>query len=193
MPDIKQQLNENGVKYESESVKGDYCRPRLFHNMFSNLTKNISSKLGKFGMPYKQRLCIVMDRRMKDMGVFMYSPNVEREFPANHLNEWYFESSSRCVVPGVIGSTAVNGVITSKHSKKGAVFCLSFHCEEIDRLRCYLYTRAQFVRFLPEDIYELLPKLFVETERNKKFVEREKNIKTRSKTQRIQLFDKLFG
>eukprot|EP00483_Globobulimina_turgida_P012250 UN12272 len=122
------------------------------------------------------------------MEIFMYKPNKLADFPRNHVKEWYFESSNQCVVPG----KAQKDIITSKTNGNGSVFILSFHCEQKDELRCYLYTKGQLARFLAPDIYQLLPKLFIveDGSENEKFIKREKE--TQTKTKKIILVDRLF-
>eukprot|EP00483_Globobulimina_turgida_P004913 UN04922 len=80
----------------------------------------------KYGVPHKQRLCIIVDRRNDDMELFMYKPNKLADFPKDYVKEWYFESSNKCVLPG----KSQNDTISSKSNGDGTVFYLSFHCEQ---------------------------------------------------------------
>ena len=37
---------------------------------------------------------------------------------------------------------------------------LSFHVEDADEIRCYLYVHGGIMRFFPQDIIDVLPKFF---------------------------------
>eukprot|EP01083_Nonionella_stella_P040158 109150_1 len=179
--DIKSTLDENKILY-AHTVGN---RPRAFAHLFADLKQ----KCGKQQeLPHAQRLCVVVDRRKGSSAnsLFMYKPDLLGDLPSDHQAEWFFESSLGCVIPGKYQSDR----ITAKTAANGYVFCLSFHVEQRDRIKCYLYTRSQMIRFQPDDVHNLLPHLFTKREDNTKFISKEKA--NRECTQSIKLIDTQF-
>merc|ERR1712130_153242 len=68
------------------------------------------------------------------------------------------------------------------HAKSpGALLTVSFHVKEVDQILCYLYINGQYLRFMPEDMINILPRFFVESAQNKAFVAKKlKNKKNRA-------------
>ena len=192
IPDIAEHLKKLKLEYKHHTLNGDDCPPRTFYKLFTEwkgIPNANASALNPFDYPHKQRLCIVVDRRRDDTEIFMYEPDIEKEFPRNYVDEWYFESSSKCLIPG----KGQKDCITARDSCNGYLFNLSFHVEAIDVIRCYLYTRASIIRFFPEDVYKLLPELFDMTRNdNESFVRTEKERGCNGRIKDIKLKDSLF-
>ena len=202
IPDIGKHFEKLKVPHKHEKLNGGECpRNRIFYKLLKEL-KNISgavsprseAALKRSGLlnleyPHKQRLCIIVDRRREDTELFMYEPDIENEFPRDYVDEWYFESSTKCLIPG----KGQRDRIIAKDSRNGYVFNLSFHVEESNIIKCYLYTRASILRFLPEDIFMVFPQLFnMSRPDNDNFVKREKKQGKNGKMQYIKLKDSLF-
>eukprot|EP01083_Nonionella_stella_P268978 909621_1 len=103
--------------------------------------------------PHGKRVCIVIDRRLKEKPVYMFVPPKFGTIGKTH--EWYIESSSQYIMPdhhkkAIKAITALNGWIN--------VF--SFHVEQKKEIRCYLYRTNAIFRFMPSDVIDLFPLLF---------------------------------
>merc|ERR1712228_501271 len=151
-----------------QSLKQDF-KPRDFHSLFKKLqtTNNQGNGLEdmNFGLPHKQRLCIVVDRRkgLKNQNhksqyneLFMYKPPKGGKIPAKHQK----------------------GTITAKTVAKGYMVCLSFKVNEKNQIQCHLYSQGQMLRFMPSDVYDVLPYLFNVTkgDQNDKFLKKKEKI-----------------
>merc|ERR1712129_131432 len=55
----------------------------------------------------------------------------------------------------------------------GKMLTFSFHADSEDCIRCYMYTMGQMMRFMPKDIMAVLPKFFVDNEKNKSWLKME--------------------
>ena len=51
--------------------------------------------------------------------------------------------------------------ITSQSICNGAIMTFSFQIEQDDEIKCYLWWNQRCIRFLPNDIIDLLPYMFV--------------------------------
>ena len=188
--DIKTKLESLNVVYEYMYLE-DGFRPRIFYDLFKNLRHKMEKSNGRingrndtvnnFAMPHKNRICFVVDRRKGGKSkneLFIYKPTLNGDVPNGNVPEWYFQSSFSQIIPG----KQQIDTISAKTPGKGYVFCLSFHVEQRDSIKCYLYTRSQMVRFFPTDISSLLPEYFVEENENQIFVEKEKRTGSKAKT-----------
>ena len=206
MPDIGERLNKCEIPFVTRTItSSQHCIKRTFYKMLNEDFKSVKGKgitpstkqqstaekiifNQKFNAMHKQRFCFVVYKRKDDTEVFMYQPNICKEIPSNHVNEWFFESSIQCLIPG----KSQSDLITCKTSQNGYMFNLSFHVEERDVIKCYLYTRSSVMRFFREDIYKLLPEFFVESEENQRFKRREDEDKQNGMCKNILLKDIVF-
>merc|ERR1712204_26917 len=134
--------------------------------------------------PHTHRFVALIDRRKpnddnkqyvtaKDEIIFYEAKPTT--LPKEPCSLWFFESSKTCIIPGTEGKkdSMAEKVKTSLDHCMGSLMILSFHCESEDSTKCYLYLHGQLLRFFAEDIIKLLPRYFVDDERNKEFVESE--------------------
>jgi len=142
--------------------------------------------------PRLHRMCALVDRReqnqqkgsrQEDELIFFEPPNDCNSMPgANHVPLWYFDASKTCIIPNRGYNQKAKDTepadsnvkpdetnITSGFHCKGALLVLSFHVISVDEIRAYLYLNGQVCRFLPQDIIELLPRYFVQSESNVKW------------------------
>merc|ERR1712228_162029 len=142
--------------------------------------------------PQHQRLIAFVDERKNDPAikkVIMYEPPSDcSDLPNSVPSEWYLAASAMCLIPkknykpkymmaddekneqekdqeNAIGAKLMNSTIGSKSS--GAMLTVSFHVKEMDQILCYLYINGQYLRLMPEDIINILPRFFVETQQSK--------------------------
>ena len=193
--DVKTKLESLNVVHEYLYLE-DGFRPRIFYDLFKNLRHKMEKSNGKingrkdtvnnFAMPHKNRICFVVDRRKGGKAkneLFVYKPTMNGDIPNGNVPEWYFQSSFSQIIPG----KQQIDTISAKTAGKGYVFCLSFHVEQKDSIKCYLYSRSQMVRFFPTDISSLLPEYFITKDNeNGDFVEKEKNTNSKAKTIRLK-------
>merc|ERR1712176_1685603 len=94
----------------------------------------------------------------------------------------------------------VQGKKETIHTKTpGALLTISFHVKQADQILAYLYINGQYLRFMPEDIINILPRFFVESDEkpslgysNKRFVEDKKQYGPFLKDMQTYLVDKRF-
>jgi len=162
--DINKQLKEAGVVYESLALNQSF-KARDFGALFKKFKtktgQNVDHKeddVMKFSMPHKQRLCLVADRRKggKHDELFMYKPDKGGEMPKDKVPEWGIQSSFDCLIP----AKYPRQMVTAKTPAKGYMMCFSFKVEQKNEISCHLYSQGQMIRFLPSDIFTMLPKLF---------------------------------
>eukprot|EP01084_Bolivina_argentea_P065926 120183_1 len=117
--------------------------------------------------PQNKRFGIFSDRREKyfndnhDLTVFLY-PNDSNTIPIDHVPEINFDLTRRCIIPNITSLTNVCGQLIT----------LSFIVEQLDGIRCYLYWNGQTMRFQGEDIIQVLPFLFENSEENVEFIKK---------------------
>jgi len=129
--------------------------------------------------------------------IFMYEPppgGYTRDIPsgADFMTDWFLSASRTSLLPNdgydaelVVGnshtkdtddnsSTIMNkpgmNIGAADHCS-GAVITLSFWVYSADKIKLYLYWNGGMIRVLPRDIKLLLPKIFVDNEENKKYVD----------------------
>merc|ERR1711933_693251 len=76
--------------------------------------------------------------------------------PKDKVAEWGIQSSFDCLIPAKYPKQ----VIKAKTAAKGYMLCLSFKVEQENQIACHLYSQGQMFRFLPSDIFTILPELF---------------------------------
>ena len=164
-----------------------------FRNM---ILKKYSEKCN--GYPQNKRFICAIDRRKPnedrtyctecDELIFFEPPDCCNTIPNNHAAQWYFDSSLACIIPNIgfnndpygepvlpfgeqYGSYRYiyNGPITSEVFEPN-LMTFSFHVESCNEIKAYLYFRGAVIRFMPEDIINLLPGRFVENEANKQWI-----------------------
>ena len=118
--------------------------------------------------------------------MYMYeAPSDCSLVPNNPVVEWGISASKACVLPNMkYGEKTIDqkGDTTEKKSNsqgkekdnekyvnsnigaashcKGSLLTLSFHVIERDIIRCYLWWNGQMIQFMPNDLKNVLPKLF---------------------------------
>eukprot|EP01084_Bolivina_argentea_P286474 491431_1 len=121
----------------------------------------------------------------------MYEPpSVCDTIPYQHVAEWYFESVRKCIIPRKgfgDGSSdrnlnrqadPCNTTINSQSEASGKLMTFSFNVESKEEIKCYLYWNGQTQRFLPMDIQQLLPLLFVDVVGREKAIDKTRAIDT---------------
>ena len=66
-----------------------------------------------------------------------------------------------------------NANLNSAFHAKGGLITLSFHVDQSDVIKCYLYWNAQLLRLFPEYMHEIVPRLYTPSEENKTFMKSE--------------------
>merc|ERR1712212_1415353 len=103
---------------------------------------------------------------------------------SGHVPLWFFDSSKTSIIPSIgyhkeitDKATANKAAgqpseqnITSGSACAGAMMLLSFHVEAENEIRCYMYLNGQVARFFADDIVDLLPRYFADSEENKAYL-----------------------
>merc|ERR1712228_697917 len=182
---IDEKLKKNGLKFAkipANPLELGKVFQRTFIALFGKL-KDQKNKI-KSNYPHNERFMGLVDRRQYQMpndSVYLYEPPLNcRRIPNNAVSEWYLNSSRTCLLPNMAygdGSEAEKG--PNKENKhglnqqklknanigsllqcKGAFLTFSFHVKAVDEVKCYLYWNGQIIRFMPEDIRNVFPKIF---------------------------------
>eukprot|EP01083_Nonionella_stella_P019174 53300_1 len=128
---------------------------------------------------HRKRLIVTIDRRVSkndekedtedesnedtEDDIWMYEPPNATDIPRNAVPESYINSSVTCLIPPQRGA---------KDHFNGDLLTFSFHVKEEDQIKCYLFYCGLVIRFLPEDIKTVLPKIFnMEYPGNQEFVD----------------------
>ena len=85
-------------------------------------------------------------------------------------------------------------LIGSAEHCKGSLLTLSFHVRSENKIKMYMYFNGQILRFMADadDFRRVLPKLFVDNDKNKAFL-KDKDLDTRIDKMREKLIDKEFN
>jgi len=84
--------------------------------------------------------------------------------------------------------------ITSHSLCNGALLMLSFIVESKDVIKCYLFRDSTFIRFMPQDIVDVLPMLFLsEFGNNAQFATQTKDNVAQAIANKMQFVDKNFA
>ena len=122
-------------------------------------------------LPHKKRLVIVVDRRLNEKDddnkddieeqntIYMFMPPKYADIPKDYVKEWFLESSYQCIIPSY-SNKQPHLILKSSTSEKGWLNTFSFHIEQEDEIRCYLYRTGEVMRFEPKDIIDFFPQFF---------------------------------
>lgn len=120
------------------------------------------------------------------------------------IREIYFDRITQCILPhkgynqtknvpnykdddAKIKYKSLREPITCKFM--GGLLTFSFIVEAQDEITCYLWYQGRCIRFLPQDISQILPAMFVHSEKNKKFIKQQSNSKNNND---IKYYDRDF-
>ena len=184
---IKKQLDAMNVMYEQKSLNRG-CRGRDFYELYKAFKNKMCQKGND--ILHNQRLCIVFDRRegLKQSELVLFKPPERGDMPNNKVAEWGLQASFECLIPSIHQKE----IITAQTPAKGYVFTLSFKVEEKDHIQCHLHHRGGILRFLPSDIINVFPELFVMNEYdNDKFIRNEEEM-NKNYLDQIELCDSQF-
>eukprot|EP01083_Nonionella_stella_P168008 566068_1 len=193
--DIKQRLKENELKYSMTECPAEQ-ESRIFHEIFQNFVKENDLKgSGKSAYLHQKRLITMIDRRpsKKDASkpdhIWMYEPPDDcQNIPNNAVPEWYINASATCLAPKSKKDEAF-GVID--HCKQGTL-TLSFHVKRETVIKCYLFWNGGMMRFMPDDIKNVLPQLFNPDKHPKRNEKGEKALDDQIKEMKEKLVDEEF-
>ena len=172
--DIKKRLNSHGLKYAS-MVAGKKEKNSPFRVSYGKYKEVVGG-----GDPRGQRLCVFIDRgversdvRQPDEVIMFQPPKDVRSIPHDAVPEWEFNAAKTCIIPSVprddnedekgddgdkIGD--ITSVTAIPDTVDGQLLVLSFHVKSQDCIRCWMHINGQVVRFMPEDITDVLPLFF---------------------------------
>eukprot|EP01084_Bolivina_argentea_P189351 325639_1 len=124
----------------------------------------------------------------------------------NGIGEVYFEQLLQCLIPGYdynntkqyddtkskIKYKNLQQTINSSSKCNGGLLIFSFQIDADDEIACYLCWQGQWIRFLQQDILQILPKIFVSSQMNNAFVQQAKKHKNENIVNKIQYCDRKF-
>jgi len=121
--------------------------------------------------PKHRRFCVYVHRtaeKKDDDELCIFSPpnNVNQLDTDAHIPQLMREMSAECLIPRPNyheGTDAAGSAVSTKTDFDTApLMTFSFHVESTEEIRVYLHFNGQSLRFYPQDIVEVLPKLFNE-------------------------------
>eukprot|EP01084_Bolivina_argentea_P214191 363677_1 len=142
---------------------------RELYKLFIDLSRNRKNKNSNHEYPHQSRFCGILDRRGNSKKiknkVYMYdAPGYCNEISSDHVPELYFELCKKCLIPQKGNTHITSETVTPQ------IMCLSFHIDAEDDVKCYLYYNGGMMRFFGNDIFDVLPRFFVDDEKKAKFV-----------------------
>lgn len=146
------------------------------------------------GYPRNHRFVCLIDRRKpkedtaefvtKEDEIHMFETPIVDDLPTNKLVPnaqplVFFDLSQRSIIPGKdtkkmsqdisITDKVIKSTKTVKDACMSTLMVLSFHAMAVDEIKAYLYMNGQVLRFFNDDIKNIIPKYFVQNEKNKGF------------------------
>ena len=118
--------------------------PRMLNEIFIELNEKL-----KFKSYHRKRFIFIIDRRKDKYSLINYYPeNYCNTIPQKHVPEVYFQLSRNCILPESKKEKLKRIAI---HEDVGGMnFCLSFHIESMDNIKCYLWKHGGCIRFFPK-------------------------------------------
>ena len=199
--DIKQKLTDAKVSYLAQCRGNAQEEAKLdtntqFSSQFNMFRRKTIQQKYNFDTdeqyPRMHRFVALVDRRqpndenaeyVADSDEILFYEAQPMTLPKEPCSLWYFESSKTCIIPGQYVpkdskmDAMQKGMIEAKSSLDpcmGSLMLLSFHVIDSDTIKCYLYLHGQLLRLFPDDLVNVLPRYFVDDERNKKFIKSQK-------------------
>eukprot|EP01084_Bolivina_argentea_P268389 455841_1 len=163
--DITQALEKQSIN--TYSTSGIKFKIELADTRFNLVVRELTQHLTTFKhrhlasmnniqkYPTNRRFCMVLDRRKEANELYYFDPLNYNEMKSDHVSEWYFASSKAFLLPNL---NSKQQIITSNTACN--IITLSFHIEETDNIKCYLYYMGGMMRFFLTDIVDVLPLLF---------------------------------
>ena len=198
--DIKEKLELNKcikveAKIEDEKITETQIILDKLNELYDEYYKKIlqDKKLrDSDDYPRRWRFCATVDRRGKDRkedDLFIYEPSIikrdtEKERYSHQLvngdmsinkdtayliPELFHMNSMECLVPGKDHSNDIR-------TRLSFGFTLSFHCISYNKMKCYFWWDNSFMRFMPKDLYQVLPIWFEDVYKNNKQYRNDKTI-----------------
>jgi len=163
------------AKLKAEKLSNSMSKLTVEHRGFIDPFKGFVSdnKMQKDnkGYPHRRRFCALIDGRKgeaEDILHFYEPPKNCDTFPnGEYVQLWYFDSSKTCILPDLgynAGKEKAKAGVTAGTACGGTTMTFSFHVEAEDNIRCYMYANGGMMRFMPEDIINVLPKFFAGNE-----------------------------
>jgi len=91
------------------------------------------------------------------------------------------------------GAMATKQNVNTSFHCFGSLLTLSFYAKSADVVKCYLYWQGQIIRFFPEDVRTVLPRIFDMTKRgNAEFLKNSDEVEEHIRSMRRGLSDKEF-
>jgi len=158
-------------------------RPLYREALEGLMRKNNAAREKYNGSPQNHRLIAFVDERKdnddnkdnddekkdndeKKLMIFE-APSGCHEIPKNVCSEWPYAASDLCLILGIANSERITV------RSDGPMLTMSIHVWEQDRIACYLHIFGQCLRFMPDDLINILPRFFVESDENIAFMKGE--------------------
>jgi len=186
---VAKQLKSNDCPFVSKKLKGVNRGARFMMQTFKEFSGELGNSKYKdkpYDMkqyPRKKRFCAYIDRRgdSKDEDLIMFEPPDDaNSLPDKHVPEWYFNAAKTVIIPsgGYKDSQKskdfdIQETITADHAYKGRTITLSFHVDDEESVRCYLFWNGCYIRIVyPQDLKKILLSVFdIEYKDNKNYLE----------------------
>lgn len=169
--DLESQLNASNLAFcamkQGDGDNGTVPRRNFFRHGFQS-TNGLSPRGNEpeHAFFHRKRTILAVDLRDKESEgerAFMFQPPDDDtlNIPKNEVPEWYMASTAKTILPG----------IGAKMDCDGSLLTVSIHALEKDKVKVYLWWNGMVIRFMPEDIRTVLPKIFnMEFDENQDFI-----------------------
>ena len=187
---IENQLKDNKCVFITKPLKNNNRGARFMMTTFKEFSKDLKENKydknkNKYDMsqyPRKKRFCSMIDRRGDgdDELIMFEPPDDSNTMPDKHVPDWYFNAGKTCIIPSM-GYT--NGkktkdfdpqdTIRVDNAYKGRTITISFHVEDEESVRCYLFWNGCYIRIIyPNDLKKILLSIFdIQYKENKNYLQ----------------------
>jgi len=192
---IEAQLKGNQCTFVKKSLQSNNRGVRFFIETFKEFNGKLGAEKYKdksaYNMasyPRKKRFCSVIDRRGDgDDDFFLYEPPDDcNTIPEQHVADWFFNAGVTCIVPSMYYQKPLSQIkkdefdpqdtLKTNNAYKGKAITISFHVEQQDVVRCYLFWNGCYVRIVSaQDLKHVLHTIFdVKYQGNEKYLNSDK-------------------
>merc|ERR1719283_28965 len=202
--DVEDELKANEMRYTISNID-DAKSEELFSGAYAKFSKELRFENAR---PTNKRFLGLLDQRERvgSEKLVMFEPplftdteakqsdHVGRDIPVNAVPEWSM-NASMCLIsrdsqldPKVVPTLAK----FIQKTTNGHFLAVSFHVAADGCIRAYLFAQSGCIRFCAEDIVNILPLYFVESEQNKGFVRKQKESQEMIERLKASLIDTAF-
>eukprot|EP01083_Nonionella_stella_P020917 58011_1 len=176
-----------------EKTQKRHVVARLLVEGYRDFTTTLTELKAKTeSYPQNKRFCIMVDRAqnsksnsdeqkgkdkdsVQDEITFFEPPAYCNTIENDHVPEIGFELIRKCIMP-IKDAKGKDVSITANDRICGQLMTFMFNVEKRDEIKCYLVWNGQTMRFNGDNMINVLPKLFADSDQNTEFIRKGKRL-----------------